>query len=433
MLTQPQYSVLSFDGTAFQLSPGHGGGQTTIKDRVLEEGLETILFYWANELLPAPRLLVLARSNPVVTEQDLLAVDDLGRIHIFELKKDRGTAESLHQLVSYLVQRPRNDAEWVGESATSWLWYGEQQAGNYLGGLVGRARIATLGTDASRRGARAKERYDAQLVQVSRLAGERSGLGVAPQALRLMAAGLLDRQFGGTWTQALAEPELLLKRISAARLPSWWRLGMTRPGIVIWMIAPDISEALQAARPFVERRLEVRCVSVDVRETVPGREWSIGVAAPADQAEHWRLSDTVARLLGQAVGLHLQQCPDAQERVHVLLPPDCQPRWTGIAWEVAGEALVWLAVHPDQIEVGLYYDWWTEGLCLRARDAVHRVSREVRARHPKSWPWSSREPDADCNRQFVEGLAHMASDYWRSLKEIGALDLDAWAFWKPAE
>jgi hypothetical protein len=118
--------------------------------------------------------------------------------------------------------------------------------------------------------------------------------------------------------------------------------------------------------------------------------------------------------------------------VYVDFPGDLRPYEAGIGWSAAGNVKVSLKVLPDSVEVGLYYDWWTEGESLKVKDAVHRVSRRVKASHPGSWPWSPGQPEGECNRELAEGLAAMATDYWRSLKEIGALELDSWAFWKPA-
>ena len=433
MLTQPQHSVLSFDGTAFRLSRGQAGGLATPRERVIEEGLETILFYWANELLPAPRLLMLGRSNPLLPEQDLLAVDGLGRLHVFELKKDSATAESLHQLVSYLAQRLRDDnVFWLRRSAADALWYGRDRTAAYLAGLDSRTRVSTAGPDGSGPKVRGQERHDALLAELTRRAGRRSGLEVSSDVFRTAAEGSMLSHFGKIWAGPLADPAGAFGAVAAARLPPYWRLGLTRPGIVPWLIAPAIGGALKAAQPYLSRRLGVRCVSVDVRETLAGREWSVRVAAPAEQAEQWRLADAFVSLVGQVLDRHLEQCPDARDRVYVELPADLRPGETGIGWTAAGAAKVELKVLPDSVEVDLYYDWWTEGRSLKVKDAVHRISRKVRSRHPRYWPWLPQEPQASSNRQFVEGLAAMASDYWQSLKGIGALDLDEWAYFKPA-
>ena len=92
-MAKPRRWMLRFDGTAFCLESDFGPTQAPVRNRVIEEGLETILFHWGNELLPAPRLHMLACSGAITKEQDLLAVDELGRIHIFELKNRHSVAE----------------------------------------------------------------------------------------------------------------------------------------------------------------------------------------------------------------------------------------------------------------------------------------------------------------------------------------------------
>jgi len=70
---------------------------------VLEEGLETILLHWGHKLLTALGPQVLGHSGSVTREQALLAGNELGRIHIFELKRDTADAAAMFQIVSYVV------------------------------------------------------------------------------------------------------------------------------------------------------------------------------------------------------------------------------------------------------------------------------------------------------------------------------------------
>lgn len=108
VLTEKHYWRLRFDGNCFLLGPATSL-RPHAEDRALEESLETILFRWRNQLLPAPRLQMLGYSGSVTEEQDLLAVDELGRVQIFALKKDTADAVSMFHLVSYVTGCPRDD------------------------------------------------------------------------------------------------------------------------------------------------------------------------------------------------------------------------------------------------------------------------------------------------------------------------------------
>lgn len=431
MLMVPQHWALYFDETGFRLEPHSNGTRAPAKNRIIEEGLETILFHWGNELLPSPRLHMLGCSSPIVPEQDLLGVDELGRIHIFELKKDSARAESMFQLISYLMGRPQDDAQWLKRTIVDTLWYGEQNTACRLAGLVARKQVKTLSTEKSR--GTYGERLENKLEKLTQLASQRTGLDLTPDLFRKIAEPLLNKEFGGPWRAPLEDPTHVLDRFAGRKLPSHWKVGRTKPHIIIWMVAPRIRGALEAVQPLINRGLEMRCVSVDAREVIPGREWSITVMvdAPEDYACNWLIADRFSHLLRLVLDRHWEQCPRAADRVSLTFRTGSDET-ADLQWRDVGRESVRLifSVGQDRIECYPKDEWWTEGRALGIRDEVHKVTRRMRKR-PRSWPWSPQDPEGAYNREFVEGAARLASDYLRDLEEIGAFRVNDWGFWMP--
>lgn len=142
-------------------------------------------------------------------------------------------------------------------------------------------------------------------------------------------------------------------------MPPHWQLGRTRPGIVMWRVAPNTKGALRAAQPLIERGLEIRCVSMDVREVGPGKEWSIALAEPADQVQHWATADAFAQLLVEMSNRHLEECPGASSRLHLRLRPASAPWADGrgrgdLGWDAAGNATIEYSVRNEGIQWGFY-------------------------------------------------------------------------------
>jgi hypothetical protein len=440
MIDWPQHWTLDFDGNEFALESCSEPGPGLARNRVLEESLETLLFYWGDRLLPAPPLLMLAYSEPIVREQDLLALDGLGRIHIFELKKDKADSGSLFQLISYLAGRPRDDMDWIRRTLARTLWHGEQAQACRLAGLVARQRVENLRTDKSRKAAGRRvphtEMLEAKLDALAKLASERGGLDMNTGTFRNIARPLLERRYGGSWEGPLETPGSLLEPITEAKLSSHWQLGRTEPGVVIWTIAPNIEEAQRAAEPLIERNLEIRCVSVDAREVEPGRVWSITVNPPKDRVREWRTQDLFSYLMGLVMAKHLDQCPSAGDRLFLQLHTKRRLEGNEIAWlgwHAAGGTYLILRDYPDRIESYLYNHWWTEGQTFKMRGPILALCKDLRRAHPKSWSWCPEEPDATCNSEFVEAAAQLLTDYWQGLEELGAFEVDRWAYWKPPE
>jgi hypothetical protein len=384
---------------------------------------------------------MLACSTAIAREQDLLAVDELGRIHIFELKKDNADAASVYQLVSYLVGRPRDDEQWVRRSIASTLWYGELAIACRLAGLVARQSVEKLRTPMSRRVAGRPVAQiallEAKLEKLAQLASERASLDLEPATFCNIARSLLVRGFGTNWSGPLDNPEQVLNSVAEAKFPSHWKVGRTEPGIIIWIVAPNVNAALDAPQPLLERNLEIRCVSIDVRENVPGREWSITTTVSESHAQHWPMADVFAGWAQRVVGRHLDECPATADRVFVWFraASDCWATgkgWAAIGWRAAGGARVYFDVTEDTVSHYLLNHGWTQGASLRLRDPILKLCKDLRKRHPSSWAWSPHKPEAACNMEFVEGAVHLLNDYCRGLERIGAFEVDEWGYWMPA-
>jgi hypothetical protein len=439
MLTDRRYWTLRFDGYGFQLDRG-SSPQPSAKHRVIEENLETILFLWGNALLVAPNLQMLGYSGAVAREQDLLAVDELGRIHIFELKKVTADAKAMFQLVSYLTGRPRDDELWVRQTITNTLWHGEQAIACRLAGLVARRSGEKLRTAKSRRVVGGPVPYgellEARLKRLTALAAARTGLGLFSEEFEEISGSLLEQGFGRTWSGPLDAPGELLDEVANSRMPRQWELGRTKPGIVIWMVAPNVVGALRAAQPLIERGLEIRCVSMDVREVDPGREWSIAIAEPLDQVKNWMTADAFGRLLVEIGTQHLQECPGAATRLHLGIEPAtvawAQGKgWAELGWRAAGGASIEYSVRNDRIEWELYNHWWTHGQALKTRAPLLRLCASLRKKHPRAWSWAADDAEHESTRQFVEGAVALSNAFYRGLVEIGAFEVDPWAYWMP--
>jgi hypothetical protein len=439
MLTYPRCSVLRFDGKQFLLEPCATISNVSVKGHVIEEGLETVLFHWGNQLLPEPCLHMLGYSGFILPEQDLLAVDELGRTHMLELKKDVARADSTIQLVSYLARRPEDHTIWIRRTIAETLWYGESSSACRLAGLVSRTALKTLRTDKSRKvtGTRIShaEGLDAKLNRLAQLAAIRTGMDLRADAFRRIAESLLDQQFGGTWTGPLKEPSAVLGQVAQARLSSNWKLGRTNPSVVGWVIAPDVREALAAAQPFIDQGLQIRCVSVDVREVVPGLEWIINVDVDQNQIQSWPAANLLAQMMQQVMEQHLQSHPLSTERLFLRLRPEMarldgkEAAWLG--WHAAGGAYLILRDFTDHIKWDLYNHWWTEGPALEVRAPIMRLCDDLRRKHPNPWPWLPDQPDAVCNNELIEAAVRLMNDYWMGLTDLGAFEVDDWAYLMP--
>lgn len=442
MLGDERHWILRFDQTGFKLNESPETARTAVRHRILEEGLETLLFHWGHELLPAPRLQMLGWSGALEREPDLLAVDELGRIHIFELKKDKADAAALFQLVSYLTGRPRDDEQWVRKTIAHTLWYGEQAHACRLAALTARERAEKLRTEKSRKVAGRPvlyiDRLEAKLERLTQLASKRTGLGPVPETFLDSARLLLEQETGGRWQGPLQAPAAVLDQVAQVKLPRHWQIGRTKPGVVIWMIAPDVSAAASAAQSLIDRGLEIHCLSVDVREVTPGVEWSVALATPDDQAQNWSMADTFANTLAAIMDRHLAECPEAASRLYLGLQPasvswETGQGWAELGWRAAGGASLVFSVRQEHVELSLFNHNWTDGLALAMREPIFRVCKRIRKEHPSSWPWSHEEPNAGCNLEFIEAAVQLVNAFWHALEGIGAFDVDRWAYWMPPD
>lgn len=122
---------------------------TLIKDRVVEEVLETFLVLFIKELTRNESLKLLYRSpNGLYASEDICAVDLLGRINIFEIKKSKITTENFNQLEQYLIRNVlKNPDQFVERRRRSGEDFTSDQLAVYLAGMFANKRTSTEGID----------------------------------------------------------------------------------------------------------------------------------------------------------------------------------------------------------------------------------------------------------------------------------------------
>lgn len=101
-----RYGELGLDIALNNLSSTEGAEQfatTRAKHRVAEEVLETFLMLHLEEMTGLP-LYFVSRGHEYWGAEDLIAWDELGRVHLFELKKGAIKAETIDQLTQYMMR-----------------------------------------------------------------------------------------------------------------------------------------------------------------------------------------------------------------------------------------------------------------------------------------------------------------------------------------
>jgi len=90
----------------FRVDPNQGTAERRFGERLAqygldERGFQQILFRHLDDLIPEDELFVISQSKPWGEEPDLLALDQHGRLFIFELKVGEGEPENLLQVLRY--------------------------------------------------------------------------------------------------------------------------------------------------------------------------------------------------------------------------------------------------------------------------------------------------------------------------------------------
>jgi hypothetical protein len=157
-----------------------------------------------------------------------------------------------------------------------------------------------------------------------------------------------------------------------------------------------------------------------------------------DHAQNWAIADTFGHLLQLVRDRHLNERPSAIDRVYhsfqpASLPWAAEKGWASLGWRAAAGASVVFDVRKDHIELSLFNHGWTDGAALEMRDPILRLCRSLRKEHPRYCPWSPQGLEFEHNHKFVEAAVLLVNDYWQGLEEIGAFEVDRWAYWMPPE
>lgn len=429
-MTQQAIWQLEFDGERFLLEPSARADlPPTAKDqRPLEENIETLLLHWGGHLLPGMPVRILGRSPAIVRSPDLTGIDDLGRLHLFELKKDRANEHDLAQLLAYVINRPTRETQ-VDATLADTLWNGETAHAASLAAFVARKRLSNTRASGISKKARGGERLVAHLDETSRDAGSRSGLRTSPDRFRELAKREMKRLYGLVHDGPLPDTDALIGTFKSTQLPSDWLFGRTEPPVVMWLIAPDVDRAADAASEYIERGIDVRCVSLDIHEVQEGREWLVGVQmvrASEQEGWEWQRSDAFGGLLLAAMREHIQAHPGAAERARLRMGDA-----PSFGWQLARPVRVDFTLDDNSVTCKWYSHWWTEGRARLVRDRVNDVRKKLPDLGAKI-PWNPEAPaDDQVNRKAAERIAAIANNAWEALYESGATGLGRWAYYAP--
>jgi len=269
----------------FVEEPDGTGEQFPAKSAVCEDVMQTLLWlHVAN--FTGEHVTVFARSGREWGIADLMGIDSIGRIHLFELKKHTVTESVANQLTHYLLAHLFEDA---GELLRYWK---EKFCPAVLDDQV-------MGLDAYLAAALADERLD---TWGPRFVGQTEGRDEAGIAA-------LDRQWATTLSPD-AKSELLFKclrlkvhvrrgvelpavpsREQFADLAKQWRPKLdplpelergpsisVRDRLVLWLVGPRVAgDARERIRQWRRAGLDARWLELDVRPVPASLDWDVRV------------------------------------------------------------------------------------------------------------------------------------------------------------
>lgn len=417
------YWNLCFDND-FSLEPATGQNGRA-GDRVAEEHLETILFRWGPTLLAAPEVAFLGRSSQLVTEQDLLGVDPLGRLHLFELKRDSAGAAEFNQLLAYLVNRPTREED-LQQAIADTLFHATDTFALRLAGLVAGELTKTM-SHGQGGNARHAQRERGRLAIAAERASTKTGLALDVGTFERLAGVQIGEQFGAEFAAPVLPPETAFHRVTRAKFGDTWRFDRYRGPIAVWMVAPNLRGAIEAAEPLLAagRGVDIRFVRVDVREVEPGRRWSIAVEHMSRDVDVDQLVPAAAAALDRHVQVHGLQ---VNGREYLDFNPSSGA--VSLGWRLAGDACISFWLGDGNVSWHFGDHWWTEGEARSARDEVLGIKRHLASKHPSHWPW---QPDSDGKPadELVSAMHALIDDAWRGLVAAKATDISKWAKFVP--
>ncbi len=256
--------------------------------RAKEEVLETLVILNLQTILEEP-LRFLVRAGDYWGLQDITAVDPLGRVHLFELKKDSIGRDVPAQLATYLLTNMFTDAR----EYASWAWslnkrllHGERWA-LYLAAALVNERTTTFGRKALYRElgiARITDGCWKKMNQNGEAAALklRALLAMTGQTHQLPSLPELHRWADATARSLLGDrPELPLVTI--------------QPHGAIWLVGRSFADdALEQVAQWRRAGVDARFIEVDARQVEADGRWIIRVRREA-YPERRELLDRVYR------------------------------------------------------------------------------------------------------------------------------------------
>lgn len=282
----------------------------TVSLRVVDEVLETFVSLHLKRVTGLP-LEYVGRGHRNWAGEDLLAWDQLGRIHLFELKKTTINEQVIGQLMQYTMRhlfRPVADfveKKWGERQATV-----EDGLATYLAGAYANERTTKLGcsyvVENLPEQMRSKTGYQGDwpisqywwnkqdiskktdlifdsLLQDARRKKDPAGDEFDSAAVRRLAAA---------WT----------KRLGVQRRPPRPKYQAMRP-VVLWLVAPNVTDgAIQKVREWRALGLDARVVNVDLRKPEDDIEFYVRLRREKfierDKLEHRILEKSTTDSLG---------------------------------------------------------------------------------------------------------------------------------------
>ncbi len=235
-----------------------------------EEVLETLLVLNLEKLLDDD-VRFLFRAGDYWRLQDITGVDPLGRIHLFELKRDAINGAVTKQLSAYLLSSMFEDAR---AYARRMLALNEELLTRerwklYLTAALANVRTANIGRD-----------FVNKNLPASYTKGQWSALKSSDKRLQLLAAIRSRSQRRGV--KLLNDKELMewatdVQLRTKASLPPQLPLRVRSAG-VIWLVGRSFNEeALRQVREWRSAGLDARMLLVDARQSEEDRLWNLRV------------------------------------------------------------------------------------------------------------------------------------------------------------
>ncbi len=256
-------------------------GQFPAESTVCEDVMQTFLWLHAADFTGEP-ITIFARSGKEWGVADLMGIDTIGRIHLFELKKHTVTASVANQLTHYLLAHLFEDpCELLGYWKDKFPAAVLEDVPAYLASAVADERLDILGPrfiaqsegrDAAGIAAFEKE-WDHHLSPGARTMRLLDALRTKGQMRRGLPLDAIPTQ----------DAFLDLARQWRRKLDPLPELDRERPfrlqeRLVLWLVGPRVAgDALERIRSWRRAGVDARWLEIDVQPAPASLEWNVRV------------------------------------------------------------------------------------------------------------------------------------------------------------